>query len=324
MSLKRKLKEKFDYDVSALEDWKSNTLPDLIPDLVETSTFLSSLTLEEGIKGTRDIALLNADITLQAKQGCTASPDGSVIFTGVPLTTHLLYAGIEFCNEDLNGKMTEVLNALGVKNQNGQLPAELEDILTAYLMKKIQRKAQRLLILGDTTSLDPELALFDGLRKIINNNADVEVYDSPEIAITAANAYDIAVGVYDAVPAEVFDNEMSVHLYMGRDTAKKVVKAWNASNPYNLIDIADGKGTYSFKLPLTEIEIMVLPELTGTDEMYAIPLPLTFLGTDELTDMELEIKYDNYNDKLKAEASFRLGTAIVWAKYFVRLELAGS
>ena len=28
-----------------------------------------------------------------------------------------------------------------------------------------------------------------------------------------------------------------------------------------------------------------------------MPLSLTFLGTDEMSDMDLEIKYDDYNDK---------------------------
>jgi len=40
--------------------------------------------------------------------------------------------------------------------------------------------------------------------------------------------------------------------------------------------------------------------------------------------MSYDIKYDDYDDKLKAEASFRLGTQIVWGQYFTRLQLAVS
>ena len=110
MSLKRTLKEKFDYDVSDLGAWTDNTLPSIVTDVIENSEFLSSLTLEEGVKGTKEIAMLTADVTLQAKANCTPSPDGSVIFTGKDLVTKPLYAGIEFCNEDLNTKMTQILN----------------------------------------------------------------------------------------------------------------------------------------------------------------------------------------------------------------------
>jgi hypothetical protein len=40
--------------------------------------------------------------------------------------------------------------------------------------------------------------------------------------------------------------------------------------------------------------------------------------------MSFDIKYDDYNDKLKTEASFRLGTNFIFEEYFVRLELAAS
>lgn len=323
--LKRTLKEKFDYDVSALPAWTDNSMPNVITDLIENSEFLSTMTLEENIKGTKEIALLNADVTLQAKVACTPSPDGSVIFTKKDLTTVPLYAGIEFCNEDLNTKMTQVLNTLGLKRQDGKLPAELETVLMAYLMKQLQRKAQRLVVLGDETSIDPELALMNGLVYRINNDTDVVDYMSAETSITASNAFNIAYGLFKSIPTELFDNEMTVAIYCGRSTALLILEDWNNANPYSLIPIPDQKGSsMRFTLPLTNVEVISLPELNNTEDMYAIPLSLTFLGVDSPEDMSYDIKYDEYNDKLKAECSFRLGTNIVWGQYFTRLQLAVS
>lgn len=322
--LKDTLKEKFDYDVSGLANWKDNSMPEMIPDLIQNSEFLKDLTLEEGVKGVKEIALLNADVELKAKVGCTPSPDGSVIFTAVDLRTKLLYMGIEFCNEDLNGKMTQVLNVLGVKRQNGQLPAELDQILQAYLLKMLQKKAQNVVLLGDTTSLNTELALFDGLVKIIDNDPDVEVYNSAETSITSSNAYDLAKGLYKAINPELLDNGMMVKIYTGRQEALAILEDWNASNPYSQVEVPDATGSFSFKLPLYGITVQALPQLSGLNKMYAIPTALAFLGTDLESDMSFDIKYDDYNDKLKAEASFRLGTQIVWGKYFTRLELANS
>lgn len=324
VKLKDTLKEKFDYDVSDLANWKDNSMPDMIPDLIQNSEFLKDLTLEEGVKGVKEIALLNADVELKAKVGCTPSPDGSVIFTAVELRTRLLYMGIEFCNEDLNGKMTQVLNILGVKRQNGQLPAELDQILQAYLLKMLQKKAQNVVLLGDTTSLNTELALFDGLVKIIDNDPDVEVYNSAETSITSSNAYDLAKGLYKAINPELLDNGMMVKIYTGRQEALAILEDWNASNPYSQVEVPDATGSFSFKLPLYGITVQALPQLSGLNKMYAIPTALAFLGTDLESDMSFDIKYDDYNDKLKAEASFRLGTQIVWGKYFTRLELANS
>jgi hypothetical protein len=323
--LGKSLKEKFDYDVTGLPAWTDNTMPNVITDVIENSNFLGRLTLEENVKGTLEIALLNADVTLQAKVACTPSPDGSVIFTKENLTTVPLYMGIEFCNEDLNTKMTQVLNALGLKRQDGQLPAPLEDILMAYLLKNLQRKAQRLVILGDTTSLDAELSLMNGLRYRINNNTSVVDYMSAEASITAANAYAIVYGLFKAIPSELFDNGYTIDIFMGRDKALLVLEDWNNANPYSQVAIPAEVGTsMEFVLPLTNIKITTLPELNGTNDVWALPLALTFLGVDSLEDMSYEIKYDAYNDKLKAEASFRLGTSIVWGQYFTRLQLAVS
>jgi len=322
--LGKALKEKFDYDVSGLPAWTDNTMPVVITDLINNSEFLNSLTLESDVKGTKEIALLNADVTLQAKVACTPSPDGSVIFTKANLTTVPLYMGIEFCNEDLNGKMTQILNKLGLKMQDGQLPSDLETILGAYLGKLLQRKAQLLVVSGDTTSLDAELVLMNGLRQILVNNADVLTFDAPDATMTTTNAYSQFLGVHDKIPTELFDNEMTIKIYTGRTEARKCITAWNTANQYDHVDVVNTKSSVSFILPGTNVEVVTLPELDGKSEVYAMPMDLTFLGVDSLDDMNFEVKYDAYNDKLKAEASFRLGTQIVWGQYFVRLELLNS
>lgn len=321
-----KLKEKFAFDVSALPAWNDNTMPTIIPDLIENSEFLGAFTLLEDIKGTIEIALLNANVTLKAKVGCTPSPDGSVIFTKRNLTTVPLYAGIEFCNEDLNTKMTQVLNSLGLKMQNGQLPTELETILMAYLMKQLQRKAQRLVVLGNTTSIDPELVLMNGLRWILANDTAINDYMSAyTVANFTANAYTIAFELAAAIPAELFDNGETVVIYTGRAEAFAILQDWNQANPYNTVPVPVATGTsMTFDLPLTGITVVTLPELNGLKEMFAAPMSLAFLGTDKMDDMVYSIKYDEYNDKLKAEVSFRLGVQIVFPEYFTRLSLASS
>lgn len=319
MSLKRTLKEKFGYDVSGLENWKDNTLPNITADLVETSNFLSTLTLEEGVKGTREIALLEADIALQAKANCTPSPDGSTILTGVDLTTKPLYMGIEFCNEDLNKKMTQVLNALGMKMQEGQLPAPLETILMAYLTKVLQKKANRIVWLGDTASLNPDLVHFNGLVKLLKNNVDVLETPTVFTTLDETNAYDAAKEVYKTIPAEVFDNQIPVALYTGRTEALSILEQYNVANPYSQVVPTEVGGSLEFPLPLVGITVKTDPALNGLNEIFALPLALTFLGVDSREDENFDIKYNAYDEKLKAETSFRLGTQIVWGKYFVRL-----
>ena len=58
--------------------------------------------------------------------------------------------------------------------------------------------------------------------------------------------------------------------------------------------------------------------------MYTVPFRLLFLGTDLLSDISFDVKYNDYTDELKAEMSFRLGLQAVWKKYFSKAVMAGS
>ena len=322
MSIKRTLKDKFGYDVSGLAAWKDNTLPNITPDLVATSRFLEKLMLEEGVKGSREIALLSSSVALQAKAACTPSPDGSVVFTEKVLTTKPLYMGVEFCNETLNTKMTQVLNALGMKNQEGQLPAPLETILMAYLTKMLQKKAERLVWLGDTASLDTELVHFDGLVKALKADTAVLKTTTTYATLTTSNAYSAAYEVFTKIPAEIFDNQMEIALYTGRTEALAIISQWNAANAYDRIGYTSEGGAIRFTLPQTNVEVITVPALDGQNEIFAIPTALVFLGVDSREDENFDIKYNDYLEKLKVEASFRLGVQYVFPQYFVRVKRA--
>jgi hypothetical protein len=322
MRLDKTLKDKFGYDVSGLAAWKDNTLPNITADLVGTSTFLEKLMLEEGVKGSREIALLSSSVSLQAKAACAPSPDGSVVFTEKVLTTKPLYMGVEFCNESLNTKMTQVLNALGMKNQDGQLPAPLETILMAYLTKQLQKKAERIVWLGDTTSLDAELVHFDGLKKLLEADTAVLKTTTTYASLTTSNAYSAAYEVFTKIPAEIFDNQVEVQLFTGRTEALAIISQWNTANAYDRITYTSEGGAIRFLLPQTNVEVVTLPALDGKGDIFAVPTSLVFLGTDSREDENFDIKYDAYNEKLKVDTSFRLGVQYVFPQYFVRLKKA--
>lgn len=324
-SIKFQAMEKFGYDVTAIPDFTDDNMPNVITDLIENSKFLSQLSMIENIKGTKQILLANGDITLQAIEGCTLTPDGAFVFTDEDITVYPLGAAIEFCNEDLNGKITQLFNSPGMRGQNDHLPTELDGLIMTYLMRVLQKKAQRLLILGDEGSVNPELALLNGIRYRINNDVTVIDYMSAETSITASNAYTIAVGLYESIPVELFDNGMDVVIYTGRTEAMAILKQWNNANPYDRVAMpTDNTTSLEFNLPMYPIRVISLPELNGLGEMYAWANDLVFVGTDQKSDWVFDMKYDDYNDKLKAEAKFRLGTQIVWGKYFTRLQLAAS
>jgi hypothetical protein len=320
-TLKQTLSVNFGWDVTALPAYTDEQSEVFITDLIASSTFLSKLQIEEGVKGTKTLKLLDGDVALQEVTGCTLEPDGAIVFSGRDISTKRLGVSIEFCNEDLNGKYTQMLNKLGANVQDGEMV--LEPVIMAYLGLLLKRKAQRIMVLGDTGSIDPDLLHFDGLSKLITDDVLVPTYTSPETAWTSSNAFAIAKGVYGVIDPVVFDLQSNIELLTGRQEAQAIIdNIWNDKDFNAKTDVTDEFGTLSFMLPTTNIKVTTIPELNGTGIMFGFNYDYAFMGTDLVSDIDgLTMKADDYNDKLKAEAKFRLGAQFVLPQYFAKLVL---
>ena len=314
------LKEKFNIDVAGLSPWTDNTLPNIESNLIANSEFLSMLSLESGLKGTREIALLSMSVPLKAKAACTPSPDGSVVLTKKSLSTVPLYQGVTFCNESLNSTMYQVLNTLGLKMQNGQLPADLEVIVMSYLLKMSQKKAQDLVWLGITNSGNPDLVHFNGLNKQFLDDTAILKTTTTYATIGPSDAYSAAVEVYKAIPADLLDSGKEVVIFTGRTEALNILAQYNAANPYTQITPENIGGSLKFLLPLTNIYVQTVPQLNGLNLIYAFAPSYVFLGVDSPEDQSFDVKYNDYTEELKAEASFRLGVTYVFPQYIVKLK----
>jgi hypothetical protein len=316
-SLATKIREKFDWDVENLAPYTNEQSTEFIQDLIGSSVFLSKVRSLEGVKRRQAIKLLSGDVKLQAMEGCTTNPDGSITFDDRIIETVRLYFGVELCNEDLNGHYTEMLNAVGSNNQDGVMP--LEAVLLAYLNKQLAKKAQRVGLIGDETSLDPELALFDGFITLLE--ADPAVVT----ANIGANAFETAMNVVNAINEDVLDNEVEHEIICSRATAQAILNHIYNDKDYNAltVDVERANGQLSFVLPTTATRVTSVNTLQGNSNMYLVCYPYMFLGSDVESDMDgIEVKYDDYNNKLKAEVSFRMGVQFVYPQYFVRTVVA--
>ena len=142
--------------------------------------------------------------------------------------------------------------------------------------------------------------------------------------VDSTNAYSAAVEVYKAIPADLLDSGKEVVIFTGRTEALNILAQYNAANPYTQITPENIGGSLKFLLPLTNIYVQTVPQLNGLNLIYAFAPSYVFLGVDSPEDMSFDVKYNEYTDQLKAEASFRLGIAHVWGQYFVRLHLLNS
>jgi hypothetical protein len=74
MSLKRTIKEKFDYDVSGLATYVDEQRESLIVRAVTEATTLQYITIQEGIKGSEELKLMDDSIVYQTGD-CTMTAE---------------------------------------------------------------------------------------------------------------------------------------------------------------------------------------------------------------------------------------------------------
>lgn len=319
------LKEKFDWNVGDITTpaYINEQSEDIYTDLLYSSGLTSRINVIENVKGKQTIKLLNADLALQEATCSTlTNADGSISFDGKDIETKRLMVLTELCNDTLVDTWAQLLLAIGANRQDREMP--LEDVLIAYMIKQSKKKNQDLMFKGDTTSLTPDLAHYDGFIKMWEADGDLINVTTTETAINATNGFDIAKEVYDAIPSVLFDNGADVEIITGRAEANAILsQIYNDKDYASSIEVEEDGSSLSFILPTTSTRVRTYPQLNGLGKMFAVPYSYMFYGCDLDSDAEgMEIKYLEESEKLRARNLFRSGVQYVYPEYFVRLTLS--
>lgn len=321
--LKELIKDKFDYDVTALPVYVDEQSTEVFEDLIFSSGLTSRINVEENVKGSKTIKLLNADLAIQdASTGCSLADDGSIVFNGTNISVKRIGVQQALCNEDLIDTWGQIMLAAGASRQDRDLP--MQDVIISYLIKKIKKKDQDLMFLGDTASVNPDLVHYDGFVKLWDADTNLISATSLETAITDSNAFAIAKTVYDAIPDVLFDNGADVEIITGRTEAQAILNNIYADKDYaSSIEVSREGSELSFVLPTTNVRVRSYPQLTGLGKMYAVPYSYMFYGTDLSSDIDgLSVKYLEEQEQLRMRALWRSGVQYVYPEYFVKLVLA--
>lgn len=321
-NIKDRIKEKFDYDVTALPAYVDAQSAEIYADLLYGAGLTSRINVLENVKGSQTIKLLNSDLALQSGEACSTTESGSIVFDGKDISTKRLMVNTSLCNDTLEDTWAQLLLSIGANRQDRDLP--LEDVLTAYIVKQTKAKNQDLIFKGDTLSANADLAHYDGLIKLWDNDANVVEVTTTETAITSANGFDLAKKVYDAIPSVLFDNGASVEIITGRAEANAILsQIYNDKDYASTIAVTEEGSEMSFVLPTTNITVRTYPQLNGLGKMYATPYSYIFFGTDLESDLDgLTVKYLEESEKIRVRNLFRSGVQYVYSEYFVRLTLA--
>jgi hypothetical protein len=176
---------------------------------------------------------------------------------------------------------------------------------------------------GDTatSNTNPNTNRFDGFTKIIDaaSASTVAGNTSSATAITVANIEGLVDDMYNVIPADIAEAEDLV-LFVGIDTFKKYTTALRNSNLFHYA--ADSEGM-EILIPATNVRMIAVGGLSGTNRMFLARLSNMFVGTD-LANEEEEYRfwYSQDNDEVRFRATMKYGVQIAFPDQLISFKLA--
>jgi hypothetical protein len=273
--------------------------------------------VQVGVKSAEALNILSSDVFFQA-DGCGYNASGTTSFTQRVITVGKIKIEETLCPKTLEAKW---LQTQMVPGSPTSIP--FEEQIGQEKASRIAKLIEVAMWQGDTatSNTNPNTNRFDGFTKIIDavSASTIAGNTSSATAITVANVEDLIDNMYNAAPADIADADDLV-LFVGIDTYKKYTTALRASNLFHYA--ADSEGM-EIMIPATNVKMIAVGGLNGTNRMFLGRLSNFFVGTD-LANEEEELKfwYSEDNDEVRFRASFKYGVQIAFPDQLVRFILS--
>jgi hypothetical protein len=170
-------------------------------------------------------------------------------------------------------------------------------------------------------------AYFSGVNQILNAASGSTISGntgavSASVGITTNNAIAIFDGIYNQIPQAILTRNDLV-IFCGWDNFRTLLGAFKASTAvmYNQVDLA-GLADGDIMYPGTNVRVIAVPGLTGTNRIVSSYLGNFFYGTDLLSDEEqFSIWFSKDNDQVRFQASFKCGVQLAYVDLVVDFRL---
>lgn len=318
------------FDVSGLSNYTKENEAMLVTSLVTGAKTASIIyaqgNLQTGVKSAEKINIMETDATFQAGGTCGFNASGTTTFTQRTLTVGKIKVHEALCPKTLEAKYTQ--KALTIGSQYNTIAFAQE-----YLGKKnavIQKQLDTAIWQGDTASGNANLNKFDGLLKLIDaavgpvavNNA-AYIAGAPILiadGIVAANVEKIFDGMYKALPAQLLGQD-DVKIFCGWDVFRTYTIALKNANLFHYVGKADENG--ELVLPGTNITIIAVHGLNGTNRIIATNLSNLFIGTDMVNEEEkYELFWAKEADEMRYMVEWKMGVQFAFPEQIAQFKLA--
>ena len=307
MSLKKFIKSKFDYDVSGLAAYVDEQREDLITRSVTEAKTLRYITIQEGVKGSQEIKLLDDSIEYQAGD-CEMTPAGDTVFTDRAIAVETLGYMKRFCQKDLDGFWTQLALRPGASAEDKSLPFEAQ--ITNDLLQLHALELDKLIWRGNKATGTGNLQWMNGYRQFLTTgNGCVNLNSSSTASIDASNAYDVFYECFSNTPEAVAESTDFV-CFTGRENFNFLMK--------NLVDLnffhyspAQIATMEEIIVPGTDMRVVKVPGLNTLDNIYTGRASHFVFGTDLSSDFDnYDLWYSQDDDVIYVRSKFRAGVQV--------------
>jgi hypothetical protein len=307
MSIKKYVKTNFDYNVAGLQPYVDEQREDLIHRSVTEAQTLSYIAIQQGIKGSEELKLLNDSIVYQTGD-CSMSPSGDTVFTDRAISVETIGYLKRFCQKDLAGFWTQLALRPGAMAEDKTLP--FEQILINYLLELHAFELEKLIWQGNKASGSGNLAFMNGFNQFLTvANGCVDLNTSGATSIDATNAFDIFYEAFTNTPSNIAEGQDFI-CFTGRENFNFLLKNLVDLNLYNYnpTQIAT---LSELLLPGTNMRVVKVNGLNGTTKIYTGRASHFFFGTDLSSDFEsYDLWYSFDDDVIYLRSKFRAGVQV--------------
>ena len=297
----------FGFDVSALPAYTDQLSLDLISKVVLKTDLLDYVDLRSGFtSGTVAINLVDADLPVSALS-CGWTSDGQVTYSQVNVVIESLQSKTEMCVEDLRAKYTSAFMNPGTGND--MIP--FEQVISESYTDKLRKYNEGFLINGFGTT--------PGLKAQITSANGANLQAGVPAAWTAANAFEQALDLYDAIDESVKDRDDLI-MVVSPDAYRALVRALVAQNLYHFNSV---EGNDILILPGTNVIVVKSSGLVGSDYKFAGPGKMILAATGLTDELDtFRFFYDEAADVMKFRAAWRLGVGVGEVNVFATNDMA--
>jgi len=273
--------------------------------------------VQVGVKSAEALNILSSDVYFQA-DGCGYTASGNTTFSQRTITVGKIKVEETLCPKTLEAKWMQTQIAAG-----SPTAVPFEQQISESKASVIAKQLEVAMWQGDTatSNTNPNTNKFDGFNKLIDavSASTVVGNTSSATAITTTNIEALVDDIYNALPADIAEADDLV-LWVGIDTFKKYTTALRDSNLFHYAVEAAGM---EIMIPGTNLKMVAVGGLNGTNRMWAGRLSNFFVGTD-LANEEEELKYwySQDNDEVRFRMTCKYGVQVAFPDQIVRFVLA--